>query len=177
MAPTAIELIEDGFEDSEFLYPYYRLQEAGVAVTVVGPKAGATYRGKHGVPVRADAAADDVSMGDFDLLVVPGGRAPDKMRRHAAMVRLAKEAFDQEKPVAAVCHGPQLLIEADVLTDRKLTCYTSVKTDVKNAGGDYVDEEVVVDGNLVTSRHPGDLPAFMRETVRLVTEAPPAATA
>lgn len=173
----AIELVEEGFEDSEFLYPYYRLQEAGVEVTVVGVEDGATYRGKHGVPITADAAADDVSMDGFDLLVVPGGRAPDKMRRHAAMVRLVKDAFDQEKPVAAVCHGPQLLIEADVVKSRKLTCYTSVTTDVKNAGGDYVDEEVVVDGNLVTSRHPGDLPAFMRETVRLVSEEPVAATA
>lgn len=173
----AMELIDKGFEDSEFLYPYYRLQEAGIDVTVVGPEGGTTYRGKNGVRMTSDVGCDDVEMADFDVLVIPGGHAPDNMRRHEGMVRLVKQAFDQEKPVAAICHAAQLLIEADVLAGRKLTCFTSVKTDVKNAGGDYVDEEVVVDGNLVTSRQPGDLPAFMRETLKLVGKKPVAATA
>ena len=164
----AIVLIENGFQDAELLYPYYRLQEAGYQVDLVGPDAGVTYTGSYGYKLTSDRAAQDVNVDEYDVVVIPGGRAPDRMRTHEAMVRLVRDAFAQGKVVAAICHGPQVLIEADVVRGRRATCYISVRTDLKNAGALYEDREVVVDGNLVTSRHPADLPAFMRETLRLL---------
>ncbi len=164
----AIVLIENGFQDAELLYPYYRLQEAGYQVELVGREAGVVYTGSYGYKLTSDRAAHEVNIDDYEALVVPGGRAPDRMRIHESMVQLVHQACDQGKVVAAICHGPQVLIEADVVRGRRATCYVSVRTDLKNAGAHYEDREVVVDGNLVTSRHPGDLPAFMRETLRLL---------
>lgn len=163
-----IVLIENGFQEVELLYPYYRLQEAGYQVDLIGPKAEETYKGEYGYTLAADKAAEDVDINDYEVLVIPGGRAPDRMRRHDSLVDLVRQAFENDKVVAVICHGPQVLIEADVLKGRTATCFTSVSTDLKNAGANYKDKEVVVDGNLVTSRHPGDLPAFMRETLNLL---------
>lgn len=153
-------LIEEHFEDSELTNPRDALRAAGMDVTIVGPVAGHSYNGKKGASVKADVAIEAVKPGDFDALVVPGGYAPDKMRLRHAMVDLVRQMFAEGKPVAAICHGPQLLINADVLKGRTVTCAPSISVDVKNAGGRYVDQPVVEDGHLITSRKPDDLPQF-----------------
>jgi protease I len=166
----ALILVGDGFEDAEFLYPYYRLQEEGFAVDVAGDEAGKHFTGKRGYPMRSSKAAKDVTIDDYAVLVVPGGHAPDKWRMDEKFVQIVRQAFQHDLVVAAVCHAAQLLIEAEVVKGRKMTCYSSVKTDLKNAGAHYEDCEVLVDGNLITSRQPSDLPAFMRETIRVLRE-------
>lgn len=160
-------LVEDGFEDRELTGPRDALAAAGATVTIVGPTSGAEFRGKRGeAVVTSDLAAGAARIKDFDALVVPGGYAPDKMRMRHAMVDLAREAMDAGKPVAAICHGPQLLISANVLRGRTLTCWPSIAIDVKNAGGLYVDKPVVEDGNLITSRKPDDVPMFSDAIIR-----------
>jgi protease I len=160
-------LVEDDFEDRELIGPLEALRAAGVVVSVVGPSAGAEYRGKRGEAViKADVAAGAVGIKDFDALVIPGGHAPDKMRMRHAMVDLARDAMDAGKPVAAICHGAQVLISANALRGRTLTCWPSIAIDVKNAGGLYVDRPVVEDGNLITSRKPDDVPVFSEAILR-----------
>jgi protease I len=163
-------LVEDEFEDRELSGPLEALRAAGADVTIVGPTKGASYRGKRGdVSVTADMAAGDARMGDFDALVIPGGHAPDKMRLRHAMVDLTRDAMEAGKPVAAICHGPQLLISANALRGRTLTCWPSIAIDVKNAGGLYVDKPVVEDGNLITSRKPDDVPVFNEAIIRALS--------
>ena len=159
-------LVEDGYEDSELMGPLKGLQAAGAVVSLVGPQGARQYTGKRGHVVTSDVAAGTVDSGDFDALVIPGGHAPDKMRMCHAMVDLTREAMEAGKPVAAICHGPQLLISADVLRGRTLTCWPSIAVDVKNAVGLYVDKPVVEDGNLITSRKPDDVPAFAEAIIR-----------
>jgi protease I len=161
-------LLEDGYEDSEAMVPYYRLQEPGWTVDLVAPEAGQVYRGKNGTTLKSTHAARSVRAADYDGVVIPGGHAPDRMRRFPEMVTLVREANSQGKPIAAICHAAQLMVEADILRGRTLTCFSSVKTDVKNAGGTFVDRAVVVDSNLVTSRVPADLPAFLSELVKVI---------
>ncbi len=161
-------MIGDGFEDSEFIYPYYRLQEAGYEVEVVGSKAEATYKGKHGVPFKADLSPEKVEVNEYGAVIIPGGSAPDRMRLNKGLVKIVKTACEKGQVIAAICHGPQMLIEADVLRGKKATCWYSVATDLKNAGAIYVDAPVVVDGNIVTSRFPADLPQFCREIIKLL---------
>lgn len=161
-------LVENGFEDREFFYPYYRFQEAGYQVDVVGTIAKATYTGERGLSITSNLSSNEVKMKDYVALVIPGGRAPDKMRANKQMVSLVKEANKKGIMIAAICHGPQLLIEADVMKGKNATCYVSVSTDLKNAGGKYIDKPVVVDGNLVTSRFPADLPKFCQTTLKLL---------
>ena len=135
------------------------------------PRQGATYRGKRGeAVVTSDLAAGAARMKDFDALVIPGGHAPDKMRMRHAMVDLTREAMEAGKPVAAICHGPQLLISANAVRGRTLTCWPSIAIDVKNAGGLYVDKPVVEDGNLITSRKPDDVPAFSEAIIRALID-------
>jgi protease I len=165
-------LVEDEFEDRELAGPLETLRQAGATVTLVGPTAGAEYRGKRGeAKVVADLAAGAARIEDFDALVIPGGHAPEKMRMRHAMVDLARDAMHAGKPLAAICHGPQLLISADTLRGRTLTCWPSIAIDVKNAGGLYVDKPVVEDGNLITSRKPDDVPAFSEAIVRALSRA------
>ena len=160
-------LVEDEFEDRELTGPRDALRNAGATVVIVGPSAGAEFRGKRGETfVTSDLAATAARVKDFDALVIPGGHAPDKMRMRHAMVDLARDFMAAGKPVAAICHGPQLLISADVLRHRTLTCWPSIAIDVKNAGGLYVDKPVVEDGNLITSRKPDDVPAFADALIR-----------
>lgn len=163
-------LVEEQYEPLELWYPVLRLREAGAEVSIVGPEAGATYRSKDGYPARADAAAADVRAADFDAVVIPGGYAPDRMRRHEAMVRLVREAFEQGKVVAAICHAGWMLAEAGIARGRTVTCFHSIKTDLIHAGARYVDQEVVRDGNLITSRVPSDLPAFLRTIIGALRE-------
>ena len=163
-------LVEDEFEDRELAGPLDALRAAGADVTIVGPTKGASYRGKRGdVTVTADMAAGDARVRDFDALVIPGGHAPDKMRLRHAMVDLTRDAMEAGKPVAAICHGPQLLISANALRGRTLTCWPSIAIDVKNAGGLYVDKPVVEDGNLITSRKPDDVPVFSEAIIRALS--------
>ncbi len=158
-------LAEDMYQEMELWVPYYRLKEEGAEVVVVAPQKK-TYTSKHGYPVNADVAAADVSAKDFDGVVIPGGYAPDQMRRHKAMLDIVKGCFDQGKPVGAICHAGWVPISAGILKGKTATCFFAIKDDMVNAGARYVDQEVVVDGNLVTSRTPADLPAFCRELVK-----------
>jgi protease I len=163
-------LVEDEFEDRELTGPLDALRAAGADVTIVGPTRGASFRGKRGdATVTSDMAAGEARMHDFDALVIPGGHAPDKMRLRHAMVDLARDAMETGKPVAAICHGPQLLISANALRGRTLTCWPSIAIDVKNAGGLYVDKPVVEDGNLITSRKPDDVPLFDEAIIRALS--------
>ena len=163
--------VEDEFEDRELTGPLEALRAAGAAVKIVGPSAGAAYKGKRGhAVVTADVAAGSVKLADFDALVIPGGHAPDKMRMRHAMVDLAREAMESGKPVAAICHGPQVLISANALRGRTLTCWPSIAIDVKNAGGLYVDKPVVEDRNLITSRKPDDVPMFSEAIIKALSK-------
>ena len=163
-------LVEEEFEDRELIGPCDALREAGAEVTLIGPISGATFQGKRGqATVTSDLAAGQARIADFDALVIPGGHAPERMRMRHAMVDLARDAMEAGMPVAAICHGPQLLISADVLRGRTLTCWPSIAIDVKNAGGLYVDKPVVEDGNLITSRKPDDVPAFSDAIIRALS--------
>lgn len=164
-------LVEQMYEDMELLYPMVRLREAGAKVSLVGPEKGKSYPSKHGQPAVADLAADDVSVTEFDALVIPGGYAPDHMRRSVAMVDLVRQFVTHGKITAVICHGPWMLCSANVLQGRHVTSFPSIKDDVVHAGANWVDEEVVEDDNLITSRHPGDLPAFMRSLIRALSAA------
>jgi protease I len=159
-------LIEEEFEDRELLGPVTALRSAGADVVIIGPRAGMSFRGKRGATVTSDMAAGAARMRDFDALVIPGGHAPDRMRLRHAMVDMARDAMQDGKPTAAICHGPQVLISANVLRGRTLTCWPSIAIDVKNAGGLYVDKPVVEDGNLITSRKPDDVPVFCDALIR-----------
>jgi len=163
-------LAEDLYEDLELWYPVLRFREAGAKVTVVGGGAK-EYSSKHGYPVTPDAAAKKVRAADFDAVIIPGGYAPDRMRRHKATVDLVRDVFARGKVVAAICHGGWMLVSADVLRGRKATCFFAIKDDLVNAGARYEDREVVRDGNLVTSRKPEDLPAFCRTIIQALTGA------
>lgn len=163
----ALIISADHFEDSELLFPFYRLQEEGLEVDIASISRG-KINGKHGYEVVVDTALRDVDPNAYDILILPGGKAPTKLRKEQAVIAIAQDFMRSNKPVAAICHGPQILITAGVLQGRRATCYRSVAEELNESGALYEDEEVVVDGNLVTSRQPSDLPAFMREIVRLL---------
>jgi protease I len=170
-------LVEEEFEDRELTGPLDALREAGAQVTLVGPTAGAQYRGKRGQSmVTADFGASSVRAIDFDAIVIPGGHAPDRMRLRHAMVDLVRDAMAAGKLVATICHGPQMLMSADALRGRTLTCWPSIAVDVKNAGGLYVDQPVVEDGNLISSRKPDDVPQFNEAIIRALTRVPTGTT-
>jgi protease I len=154
-------LAEDFYEDLELWYPLLRLKEAGAEVVVVGPGGATEHRGKYGYPVAVDKAISEVEAEQFDALVIPGGYAPDHMRRHEGMVALVREMARRGKIVAAICHGPWMLASAEVVAGKNVTCFFAIKDDLVHAGAAYRDAEVVVDGNLITSRKPADLPAFL----------------
>jgi protease I len=161
-------LVEQQYQEMEVWYPIFRLREAGCNVTLVGPEAGATYPSKLGYPAKSDKAAKDVSANDFDALVIPGGFAPDFLRRHEAVINFVKQFVEQAKPIAAICHGPWVLCSTSALRGKKATCFFAIKDDVINAGANYVDAEVVRDGNIITSRKPDDLPAFVAELMKAI---------
>ncbi|MGD2113350.1 MAG: type 1 glutamine amidotransferase domain-containing protein [Gammaproteobacteria bacterium] len=154
-------LVGEGYEDAEFQVPYDRLRDAGHEVVVLGQQRGARVSGKRGEShAEIQHTADEVQPGEFDAVVIPGGHGPDKLRLDAAMVEFTRRFGATGRPLAAICHGPQLLIEADVVNGRTLTSWPSVRKDLINAGAHWVDAEVVTDGNLITSRKPADLDAF-----------------
>jgi protease I len=168
----AAVLVEQQYQEMEVWYPIYRLREAGCKVTLVGPEGGTTYPSKLGYPAKSERSANDVSANDFDVLVVPGGFAPDYLRRSEAVLRLVRGMAEQGKVIAAICHGPWVLCSTPALKGKKATCFFAIKDDVSNAGAHYVDEEVVRDGNLITSRKPDDLPAFMQTILRAAQDLP-----
>ena len=159
-------ITEDRNDDSEVLYPFYRMQEQGWDVDVAA-LTKKTVASKYHFAVEANKSVAECKSADYDGLILPGGSAPEKLRLNADAVRLTKEIFDAGKPVCAICHGPQMLISAEVVRGKKATCYPGIADDLKNAGALYEDAPVVVDGNLVTSRRPQDLPYWMREFVKL----------
>ena len=162
-------LVEDQYQEMEVWYPLYRLREAGAHVFTAGT-GKPVYKSKLGYEVKAEMDAAAVKVADVDAVVIPGGWAPDLMRRYDPMVKLVADADRQGKVVAAICHAGWMLASAGILRGRKATSFFAIRDDVKNAGAEYVDAEVVVDRNLVTSRKPDDLPAFCREIIRLLSK-------
>jgi len=167
-------LVEQQYQEMEVWYPLYRLREAGCKAVLVGPEAGHTYPSKLGYPAKSDKGIKEVSPNDFDLVVIPGGFAPDFLRRTDAIIRFVSDMAEQGKVVAAICHGPWVLCSTQALKGRRATCFFAIKDDVINAGATYADAEVIRDGNIITSRKPDDLPAFMQSIFQALKEQKPA---
>jgi protease I len=159
------------FEDAEAIYPLYRLREAGADVTVVGLEAGATVPGKKGVDLEAERAAADVGADDLDLLVIAGGYGPDKLRTDDGVLALVRGLHEQGKTIAFICHAGWVPVSAGIVEGRRVTSVQAIADDLRNAGAEWEDSEVVVDGNLISSRRPDDLPAFMRATIEVAAHA------
>ncbi len=157
--------VEDMFNDLEFWYPFYRLKEAGAEVVVVGSGRAETYTGKSGTETKVDAGAGQVVASNFDGIVIPGGYAPDLMRRYPEMVDLVRDIHKAGKVVAAICHAGWMLASADIVKGRTLTSFFAIKDDLVHAGANWIDQEVVIDGNLITRRKPDDRPAYMRAVI------------
>jgi protease I len=158
-------LVENLYQDQEVWYPFYRLKEEGAEVVVVGTGSAKMYTSKFGYPIDVDRSAAEVSAADFDAVIIPGGYAPDLMRRYPDMVKLVREAVLADKVVASICHGGWMLASAKILQGRTVTSFFAIKDDLEHAGAKFVDVEVAVDGNLITSRKPDDLPAFLRAII------------
>src|SRR2546427_8835758 len=164
-------LSENMYQEMELWVPYYRFREEGAEVKVIGAGGAKSYASNLGYPVTVDVQADQVKAVEFDAVVVPGGYAPDMMRRHPAMVALVREAAQQGKVVAAICHAGWMLVSAGIVNGRRATSFFSIKDDLVAAGAKWEDSEVVVDGNLITSRKPDDLPAFCRAIVSALAKS------
>lgn len=156
---------ENIYEDLELWYPKLRLIEEGANIVVAGT-GEKTYKGKNGYPLEVNGNIKDYKPKDFDAVIIPGGYAPDKLRRYKEVLDFVREMNKDGKVVAAICHGPWVLVSARILKGKKVTCVNAIKDDVINAGAQYFDREVVVDGNIITSRKPDDLPAFLREIIK-----------
>ncbi len=166
MGKVAI-LVEDHYQVLEVWYPYLRFREEGLETVLVGTGRG-KYQSKEGYPAEEEISVSDVNLSDFDGVIIPGGYAPDILRRHEKINSFVKDMFGQGKLVASICHGGWVLVSADVLKGKKATSFSAIKDDVVNAGAQFLDEEVVVDGNLITSRNPYDLPAFCRQSIKFL---------
>jgi len=162
-------LIEDNFNEYEVIYPYYRLKEAGFESVLVGPEAK-IYHSKIGFQIKSEKSIDEINLDEFDGVVIPGGYAPDLMRRNDKILSFVRKMFESDKLVGAICHAGWVLISAKIVNGVMLTGFSAIKDDLKNAGAKYIDAEVVVDNNLITSRMPSDLPAFMREIVNFLNK-------
>jgi protease I len=165
MTKSIVAVIAEGYEDMELWYPKLRLEEEGWHVTVVGPEAGMTYQGKHGYPCEVDAAISEVNGSAFDALLLPGGFAPDKLRRDSDVLKLVREFHRDGKLIAFICHAGWILASAKILEGRRITSTFRIKDDMENAGAVWLDEPLVEDDNLISSRHPGDLPLFAKAMV------------
>jgi len=164
----AVILSEEYYEDLELWYPYYRLKEAGAEVKFVGMPGVDFYLSKHNYPVKPDVAPGDVDSSKVDVLVIPGGYAPDRLRRHAEMLDLVRKVYEKGGIIAMICHGGWVPISAGILKGKKVTSVGAIRDDLENAGAQWLDEEVVVDGNFISSRSPADLPAFCRAIIQLL---------
>lgn len=160
-------LVEQQYQEMELWYPLYRLKEAGAEVTLIGPKLQ-SYPSKLGYPAKADKAVDDVSADDFDGIVIPGGFCPDYLRRSPKIIALVAAIAEAGKPTAAICHGPWVLCSTEVLKGKRVTSFGSIRDDLTNAGAIWEDAETVIDGNILTSRTPEDLPAFMAAFLKML---------
>ena len=165
----ALQLIADDFEDLELWYPVLRLREAGIQVDLAGEHAGASYTGKYGVPATSDCSFLTALSADYDILLVPGGWAPDKLRRYPEIIRLVQEFQRDKKPIGQICHAGWVLISARILSGRTVTSTPGIRDDMENAGAFWCDEPVVVDDNLVSSRRPPDLPDYMKAFIEVIT--------
>jgi protease I len=163
----ALIISADNFEDTELLVPFYRLQEENIHTDIASVSKG-RIKGKHGYEIEVNKVLEEIDPAHYDVLVLPGGKAPETIRKNEKALGIAKHFFQKNKPVAAICHGPQTLISAGLIKGRHATSYKSVAKEMKDAGVLYEDSEVVVDGNLITSRQPSDLPAFMREIMKML---------
>ncbi len=163
-------LVEDLYNELEFWYPYLRLKEEGFEVLAIGPEGDKKYKSKVGLPKASEVGAKDVDPKELDAIVVPGGYAPDRLRRSKDILDLVKGVYENGKIVATICHGGWVLISAGILKGKRATSYFAIKDDMINAGVDWVDEEVVVDGNIVTSRTPDDLPIFLKTIISKLKE-------
>ena len=161
--------VENIYEDLEFWYPKIRMQEEGAEVEVIAPKEK-VYKGKHGMPAEVDIVINKAKPEDYDALLIPGGYSPDHMRRIPEMVGFVGEMNNLGKVIAAICHGGWMLASADIVKDKNVTGFFSIKVDMINAGAEWHDKEVVRDGNLITSRNPGDLPAYCRTIIEALNE-------
>ena len=160
-------IVADLFEDVEYTQPAKAFEDAGHELIHIGLKSGETVKGKkENTPVKIDTVFKDVSVDDFDALLIPGGYSPDKLRADDRAVEFTRKFFESGKPVFSICHAPQILITADVIRGKKITGWKSIIQDIKNAGAKFVDEEVVIDGNLISSRQPADLPAFIEASLQ-----------
>ena len=159
-------MLDQAYQEMEVWYPYYRFAEAGAKVTLVAPQAGATYPSKLGYPCVSDVAASDVNGGDFEAVIIPGGWAPDFMRRDESMIRFISQCAEAKIILAAICHGGWMLCCTDALKGKRATSFVAIKHDMINAGADWVDEECVIDGNVITARTPDDLPAFCKAIIK-----------
>lgn len=164
-------LLENFYEDQELWYPVLRMREAGAQVTLVAPRID-TYKSKYGYPAEADVSVEECEGDDFDAVIIPGGYAPDHMRRSRAMVEFVRRAAESGKVVAAICHGPWMLASAGVIRGKRVTGFASIQDDLVNAGAEYSDCKVVRDANLITSRMPSDLPDFCREIIEALAVMP-----
>ncbi|MCK4626728.1 MAG: type 1 glutamine amidotransferase [Phycisphaerae bacterium] len=162
-------MLDQAYQELEVWYPYYRFTEAGAEVTLVAPQAGATYPSKLGYPCVSDTAASDVNGEDFDAVIIPGGWAPDFMRRDESMIRFISQCAEAKIILAAICHGGWMLCCTDALRGKRATSFVAIKHDMINAGADWVDEECVIDGNVITSRTPDDLPAFCKAIIKALS--------
>ncbi len=158
-------MLDEQYQELEVWYPYYRFIEAGAKVTLVAGEAGRAYSSKLGYPCTSQLAAGDAKAGEFDAVVIPGGWAPDFMRRDETMVQFVRDAVAADVLLAAICHGGWMLCSTDVLAGKRATSFMAIRHDMANAGCEWVDEEVVVDGNVITARKPDDLPAFCRAVI------------
>ncbi len=168
---TVAVLVENDYQVIELWYPYYRMKEAGADVKLVGTTRGPEFKSKEGYAARADLQSGEVRVDAFDGVIIPGGYAPDHMRRDADLVRFVREMDAAGKPVAAICHAGWMLASARIVKGRRATCFYSIRDDLEAAGANWVDEPVVVDRNLITSRVPGDLPAFCQAIIHALTPA------
>lgn len=164
--------VDNLYQELEVWYPLLRFREAGAEVVLIGAVAGETYKSKLGYPAQADISYDQARASDYDGLVIPGGFAPDHIRRHARAIEFVREIDRAGKMIASICHGPWVLCSSGTLRGRRATCFFAIKDDVVNAGARYEDAEVVVDGHVVTSRKPEDLPAFCRAAMEIVARVP-----
>lgn len=163
-----IQLVSNDFEDLELWYPVLRLREEGAVVDIAGEKKGETYIGKYGVPIISDLSFDEVNIDEYDAILVPGGWAPDKLRRFPEVLDMVQTMNDRKKPIGQICHAGWVLISAKILEGKKVTSTPGIKDDMENAGAIWLNEAVVVDGHIVSSRRPPDLPDYLREFIKVL---------
>jgi len=168
--------VEQEHEDMELQYPFYRMKEEGAEVVVAGPEAGKVYQGKHGYPAKSDKAIKEIREQDFDALIIPGGYAPDKLRRDPKVLELVKQFNKKKKLIAYICHAGWIPVSANIIRGVRCTSYSSIKDDMINAGANWVDEPVVIDQGIISSRQPDDLPAFCRAIIDFLGEKKPEKT-